>query len=59
MPWGALNCLIGWLPIIYYVINGAFSELDLAKNLKSRRKILENIVHNYFQLVDLLHRCFG
>ena len=48
MPWGTVNCLIRWLTIIYYVINGAFPELDLAKKLKSWRKILENIVHNYF-----------
>ena len=37
MPWGSVNYLIKWLTIIYYVINGVFSELDLSKK-NLRRK---------------------
>ena len=49
MPWGTVNCLIRWFTIIYYVINGAFPVLHLAKKIE----ILEENFGKYSPLLLL------
>ena len=59
MNWGAIDCIIRSLTIIYYIINSAFSELDLVKKLEFLRKIQEKIVIITFNLLVCITDVLG